>query len=138
MSVTESFCGQYNFYGSLFTKYVVYGSAGLFLILLKYNKVSEGLHKLANYKTKQFLLLIVAVLIGTMGTYFMYCAFDICGDNKNVVLIIAYCVPVLVIALLTYFFLGETLNFYAVIGILLIVLGVLLIKLKGTKPVIKD
>lgn len=138
MSVTESFCGQYNFYGSLFTKFIVYGLAGIILMLLKYNKVSEGIHKLANYKTKPFLLLIISVFIGAIGTYFMYCAFDICGYNKNVVLIIAYCVPVLVITLLTYFLLGETLNFYAVIGILMIVLGVLLIKLKGTTPVIQN
>ena len=135
MSIAESYFAQFNYQGALFTKFILYGLVGMILLLINFKKIKEGLHDFTKTKTKSFILLILAIIVGSLGTYFMYRAFNICGENKAIVISISYCVPVLFVVLLAYLFLGERLNLYAILGIILIVLGVLVIKIKGTTQV---
>ena len=135
MSVTESYVGQYEFHGALFIRYMVYGTVGLIFLFSRYRKITEGLGKIVLNKPKSMALLIFGILAGTLGTYLVYCAYDICGKNKNIVIIIAYTFNVLVISVLSYFFLDEKLNNYALMGIFCILLGICILEYKGTVPV---
>ena len=69
----------------------------------------------------------MAVSIGVLGVYSMYCAFDQCGNNKALAIIISYCVPSVIVMALSIFVLHETYNIYAYIGVLCIIVGVILI-----------
>ena len=135
MSVIESVAGQYQLYSALLVKYLIYGVAGtLFVLLFKgWRKLYTDTRTFIRVRPWLFVVLVIGVSIGIFGTYFMYCAFDQCGDNKALAVIISYCVPVVVVSLLSYFVLGERYNAYAVLGVVLIVAGVLVIDLLGVE-----
>lgn len=75
------------------------------------------------------------MVCGLFGTYFAYCAYRCSGANRGLAVIISYCVPVVVVAVLSYFFLHEQYNRYAVAGVAMIVGGVYLIDRKGVAGV---
>ena len=85
----------------------------------------------AREKPLLLLLFCLVVSLGSFGAYFAYCAFDQCGDNKALAIIISYCVPSVIVALLSYFVLNETYNWVACLGVIMIIAGVLLIDIYG-------
>ena len=137
MSVIESIAGQYRMYSALLVKYVSYGLFGvIFLCTLK---GSSFLFKdLAQFIKERpyFLMFFCFVMsLGAIGVYFMYCAFQSCGKNKALAIIISYCVPSIIVALLSYLVLKESYNLYALVGVILILSGVVLIDVYGTNAI---
>ena len=147
MGVSESVAGQANMYGALCVKYALYGIGGTaFLVLLLggWSALKNHVVEFVHTHPRTFVIEVVAVLGGLVGTYFMYKAFRCCGSNKALAVIISYCVPVIVVAILSYVFLKERFNKYAILGVLLILTGVICIDYYGiddeprsthTKPV---
>ena len=135
MGIAESVCGQFNMPGALFTKYIMYSLPGVAFLLWKKQQVTNGLVQLATKQTTAYILLIMGIFVGCLGTFCVYKAFETCGLNKGRVLVISYCVPVIIMVTLSYFLLGEKYNTYALLGIIMIVAGVLIIKLKGSVDV---
>jgi drug/metabolite transporter (DMT)-like permease len=133
MGVVESVAGQYSMYASLLLKYLLFGVAGaIFLFCLRgYDSLESDLEQFASSKPELFALHCVTVSLGLLGTYFAYRAFGSCGQNKGIAIIIAYCVPVVIVAFASYMFLDEKYNRFAVLGILLILGGVLVIDIYG-------
>ena len=133
MSLMESIAGQHRMYSALLAKYVCYGLSGaLLLLVLKgprylYNDVLFFVQQ----KPLFFAMFCLVVSIGSLGVYSMYYAFQICGNNKATAIIISYCVPSIIVAVLSYFVLKERYNWCACIGVLMIIVGVLLIDVYG-------
>lgn len=137
MSLMESIAGQHRMYSALLAKYVCYGISGaLLLLVLKgpqylYNDIVSFVHE----KPLFFALFCLVVSLGSLGVYSMYCAFQACGNNKALAIIISYCVPSVIVATLSYFVLKETYNWCACVGVLMIIAGVIMIDVYGVnKP----
>lgn len=137
MDIPQAHCAQFNFHGSLFIKCLVFGIAGLVLLAFTYNKTISGIKKLIKFETKAFILFIIFAFLGAIGTYCVFMSFQRCGKNKGISIIVATGVPVIVVVLGSHFFLKEKINIFAIIGILMMVGGIILIRLKGSNPVKK-
>jgi len=133
MSVLESMAGQHRMHSALLTKFILYGLSGAVLLLLL-----KGPHFLYDdlcrfTQEKPWLLAVFGLVVsfGSLGVYFMYCAFDQCGNNKALAIIISYCVPSVIVAILSYSVLKESYNWLACVGAVMILFGVLLIDIYG-------
>ena len=137
MGTMESISGQYRMHGALVIRHVCYCLTGLlFLMALKgptflYNDIASFVHE----RPRLFAGFCLALALGSIGSYFMYYAFDQCGNNKALAIIIGYCVPSVIVALLSYFFLKESYNWCACAGVVLILSGVILINVYGVSPI---
>lgn len=116
----------------------IYGIVGTTLVfcLRGFSSIHSNLHIFIEQRPQLPALLCMGITAGVFGTYFLYCAFDSCGDNKALAVIISYCVPVVIVSLLSYFVLGEQYNLYAVLGVMMIVASVLLIDVLGIDSVV--
>jgi len=133
MGVAESVASQHNLWGSLFIKYIIYGVGGLILVLILkgYTPLKTEITTFIKEKPKIVGLLCGCVVVGLMGTYFAFKSYVVCREYKGLAVIIAYCVPVIIITIISYVFLKERYNLYAILGILMILGGVLIIDLLG-------
>ena len=133
MSVLESVAGQHRMHSALLTKFILYGLSGTMLLLLLkgpqflYNDMCQ----FAQERPGLLAVFGLVVSAGSLGVYCMYCAFDQCGDNKALAIIISYCVPSVIVALLSYSVLKESYNWCACVGAVMILLGVLMIDVYG-------
>lgn len=135
MATVESVAGQYQMHTTLLLKCILYGIVGSSLVfyLRGLPTVQSNIITFARDRPQLLALLCAGVTAGVFGTYFLYCAFDSCGDNKALAVSINYCVPIVIVALLSYFVLGERYNAYAVMGVVMILAGVLLIDVLGVE-----
>ena len=135
MATVESVAGQYQMHSTLLVKSLLYGIVGsaLVLYLRGLSTVQSNIITFVKDRPQLLALLCAGVTAGVFGTYFLYCSFDSCGENKALAVIISYCVPVVIVALLSYFALGERYNAYAVLGVVMILAGVLLIDVLGVE-----
>ena len=78
-----------------------------------------------------FALQCVAGVLYFLGVYWAYCAFQVCGQHKALVIVISYCAPALVAILLSYTALGERYNRYAILGSAMVLSGVAVINSWG-------
>ena len=129
MSVIESIAGQHRMHSALLAKYVCYGLFGvLFLWVLKGGSfLYDDLTGFIRERPLFLMFFCLTMSLGAIGAYFMYCAFQSCGNNKALAIIIIYCVPSIIVSLLSYFVLKESYNMHALAGVVLIVSGVILI-----------
>lgn len=136
MGTMESISGQYRMHSALVIKFIFYCLTGiLFLLALKgptflYNDVTSFVQE----RPRLFLGFCLALALGSTGSYFLYCAFNQCANNKALAIIISYCVPSVIVALLSYFFLKESYNWCACVGVVLILAGVIIIDVYGVSP----
>ena len=136
MAVVESFATQHSVYGALFVKFSVYGILGWLVLFAFTTDLGLVWRNFLSYTKNHHslcLLNVFSIFLGAFGTFAMYCAFKECGSNKAIVIIIAYCIPVIVVFLLSYFVMKETYNIFALFGILSIIVGVLIINYYGVQ-----
>lgn len=138
MSIIESIAGQHRMHGALLAKYICYGIFGvLFLVCLKGRTfLYNDLAAFSQERPTFLAFFCLAMSLGAIGAYFMYCAFQQCGSNKAIAIIISYCVPSVIVAILSYVVLKESYNMFAILGMLMIVGGVVLIDVYGTHTLV--
>jgi drug/metabolite transporter (DMT)-like permease len=91
MATVESVARQYQMHTTLLVKSLMYGIVGsaLVLYLRGLSTVQSNIITFARDRPKLLALLCAGVTAGVFGTYFLYCAFDSCGDNKAPAVIIS-------------------------------------------------
>lgn len=134
MSVAESVAGQTSMHAALSVKYLLYGVAGTAFVVVLAGGFSNAVRNVVDFARtapRVFTVQVASVLVGVLGTYFAYRAFACCGDHKGLAVIISYCVPVVIVATLSYLVLRERYNGYALLGVMCVVGGVILIDYCG-------
>ena len=137
MGVVEATAGQYRMHSALLIKYLLYGLTGAAFVM--WLKGGDYLREevVDFYRTRPDLLamLCASVVLGLFGTYFAFCSYHSSGNNRGMSVVLCYCLPVIVIAALSYIFLRERYNGYAVTGVACILVGVYIIDRFGVTPI---
>jgi drug/metabolite transporter (DMT)-like permease len=131
--IIDSVAGQYSMRPALLLKCVVLGACAVIILpaIAGARELGTSLAEFYTQRPNLFALQCFAGVLYFVGVYWAYCAFQVCGQHKALVIVISYCAPVLVAILLSYAVLGERYNRYAILGSALVLSGVAVINRWG-------
>ena len=127
MSITEAYAGGLYNESALLLKFAVFGAVGVGAALVALSRgaaLSRQYRAFARERPGLLLWLVVAIALGALGTAIAYRAYAICGKNRGVTVAITYGAPLVIVTLASALVLRERLRVGALVGVLLILLGI--------------
>ena len=129
----EANLAKQKIYGPLFLKLLIFGISGLIVFLYYKKNIYEDLNSLWKTNKNGVILFVLALMAGTLFTQLrLYRSFNFSSNRSNIVIAITWGLPLVITTVGSYLFLKEKISFETLLGIMFILLGIYILKVKNT------
>ena len=129
----EANLAKQKIYGPLFLKLLIFGISGLIVFLYYKKNIYDDLNSLWKTNKNGVILFVLALMAGTLFTQLrLYRSFNFSSNRSNIVIAITWGLPLVITTVGSYLFLKEKISFETLLGIMFILLGIYILKVKNT------
>ena len=129
----EANLAKQKIYGPLFLKLLIFGISGLIVFFYYKKNIYEDLNSLWKTNKNGVILFVLALMAGTLFTQLcLYRSFNFSSNRSSIVIAITWGLPLVITTVGSYLFLKEKISFETLLGIMFILLGIYILKVKNT------